>query len=440
MATDNPSSIEPLSLTAVVKRSEEIRSRPKAHLAWLHIHSLDDLRDQRVRFDPSINVVLGKNGVGKTTLLNVLAAALGRDFRSWSTRSFDVEYRFELGEWFWHYRVKNVRDPSRDHDGRAGYRPEVTLRVRFEEIAFEIESDDRELRRTINRSTERFEGVGLLTAFLVAGRAGDPWSNTTMVAMAPCSFDPVLSRFDEGLDTFRAVLAQVADDRPMAFTKQASERHVWRGSRSALGVIGRPSRLVDLDAILEDPTRPVRLSSEQLGISQAFLDALGATELFADLGLPEIRSTDEETSISLSQLAFFMKRANGDVLRHTSWSWGQQRLVAFALYLAEHRSYVVADELVNGMHHEWIELCLREVGDRQCFITSQNPILVDFVSLTSAQQIERAFVLCEVRESKPGRTARTWRNMTEREAQTLFDARSVGLQSTSEIMRFHGWW
>jgi energy-coupling factor transporter ATP-binding protein EcfA2 len=440
LAIESPSSIEPLSLAAVVKRSEEIRSRPKAHLAWLHIHSLDDLRDQRVRFDPSINVVLGKNGVGKTTLLNVLTAALGRDFRAWSTRSFDVEYRFELGEWFWHYRVKNARDPSRDRDGQAGYRPEVTLRVRFEEIEFEIESDDRELRRTIGGETERFKGVGLSTGSLFAIRLDDRWSNTISLAMSACAQDLDSSRFDEGLDTFRAVLAQVGSDRPLTWTGRAREPGAWRGNRSVLGVSGRVIWKTEPNSILDDPTQPVRLSSEALGISQTFLDALGATEVFADLGLPEIRRTEDETSVSLSQLVFWMKRPNGDVLRHTSWSWGQQRLVAFALYLAANRSYVVADELVNGMHHEWIELCLREIGDRQCFITSQNPILVDFVSLTSAQQIERAFVLCELSESKAGRTARTWRNMSEREAQTLFDARSVGLQSTSEIMRFHGWW
>jgi hypothetical protein len=313
--------------------------------------------------------------------------------------------------------------------------------VRFEEIAFEIESDDRELRRTINRSTERFEGVGLSTGSLVVGRLDDRWSNTISLAMSACAHDLDSSRFDEGLDTFRAVLAQVGSDRPLTFQQQTSQPNMWmsNGSSRALSVLVM-LLLLQSDSILKDPTRPVHLSSESLGISQHFLDALGATEVFADLGLPEIRRTDDETSVSLSQLVFWMKRPNGDVLRHTSWSWGQQRLVAFALYLAANRRYVVADELVNGMHHEWIELCLREVGDRQCFITSQNPILVDFVSLTSAQQIERAFVLCEVRESKPGRTARTWRNMTEREAQTLFDARSVGLQSTSEIMRFHGWW
>jgi energy-coupling factor transporter ATP-binding protein EcfA2 len=440
MDMESTSLSEPLSPAAVVERNKAMASGPEARLAWLHVHAFDELRDQRVRFDRGINIVLGKNGVGKTTLLNVLAAALRQDFRAWSTHPFDVEYRFELGEWFWHYRVKNVRDASRDRDGQAGYRPEVELRVRFEDIAFEVESDDRELRRTINGHTERFEGVGLFSLFLVAGRIADPWSNTMMLAMRACRFDIDPSRFDEGLDTFRSVVSEITSDRPLTVTSVRSTPGLRSFNRSLDGVLGRPLWEVSAESALADPTLPARLSGAQLGISQAFLDALGATEVFADLGLPEIRRTEDETSVSFSQLNLWMKRPNGEVLRHTSWSWGQQRLVAFALYLAANHRYVVADELVNGMHHEWIELCLREIGDRQCFITSQNPILVDFVPLTSVQQIERAFVLCDVAERRDGRTARTWRNMNEREAQTLFDARSVGLQSTSEIMRFHGWW
>lgn len=255
------------------------------------------------------------------------------------------------------------------------------------------------------------------------------------MACCPSAFET--ERFDEGIDSFRSIVEGLSAERPFWMSTRGDASI---GNRSALDAIGRALWTIEPQAIADAPTTPVRLSTEQLGISQAFLAALGATEVFADLGLPEIRRTDEETSVTLSQFVLWMKRANGDVLRHTSWSWGQQRLVAFALYLANNKSFVIADELVNGMHHEWIELCLREIGDRQCFITSQNPILVDFVELRSAEQIQRSFTLCSVVEHKPGRTARAWRNMTESEAQTLYEARSVGLQSTSEIMRFHGWW
>lgn len=430
----------PLSLTEVVARHGVIARAEKARLAWLHVHALDDIQEQRIEFDREINVILGKNGVGKTTLLNLLSFVLRWDFSPWNQRSFDVEYQFELGPWFWHVRVKNTRDRALDRDGVAGYRPEVNLHARYEEFELHAASDRSGYQRVINGEERRFESVGLSPFWLFAVRMDDEWANTvsTVSNACPKDLDPV--RLDEGIDAFRLFTSGVSETRPLVLSRQHSDSERWWYNCTASSLLGRMLMSVHPAQVMENPTLPVRLSLEQLGISQPILEALGASDIFADLGLPEVRGSEEETTLTLSQLVFWMKRANGDVLRHTSWSWGQQRLVAFALYLAANKDYVVADELVNGMHHEWIELCLREIGDRQCFLTSQNPILVDYTDLVSVEQIQRAFVLCAVRETKPGQTARTWRNMTEKEAAELWEARTNGFESTSEVMRNRGWW
>jgi hypothetical protein len=221
---------------------------------------------------------------------------------------------------------------------------------------------------------------------------------------------------------------------------RAAHRTLLHGSRCTHLGFGQWIILPEPQVIARTPEEPVRVSSKDLKISRALLDSLGVVSLDASFGRPEVERMGTVTEVRLSSLAFFMKRKNGDILKHTSWSWGQKRLVAFALYLAANPDYVVADELVNGMHHEWIELCLREIGDRQCFFTSQNPILVDFIELRSIEQISSAFVLCDAAEAVDGALVRRLRNLTRDEAQRLWDARTVGLQSTSEIMRFHGWW
>ena len=425
----------PLTADESIERRKSTGDAEKARLAWLHVHALDDVREQRIEFDREINVILGKNGVGKTTLLNLLSFVLRWDFSPWNQRAFDVEYQFELGPWFWHVRVKNMRDRALDRDGVAGYRPEVSLHARYEEFELRAASDRSGYQRVINGDERRFESVGLLLSFLFALHMDDDWANTASAIRDPLGMRMDVTRFDEGLDVFRSIVGWLSADQPLEW--ESVDGASWRGNRALNGFTWgwiRPNEL------LANPDAPVLVGHERLGISQAFLDALGAVDVVANFGVPEVQRSGESTKVSLSSFELRMKRANGDVLRHTSWSWGQQRLVAFALYLAANKDYVVADELVNGMHHEWIELCLREIGDRQCFLTSQNPILVDYTNLVSVQQIQRAFVLCAVRETKPGQTARTWRNMTEREAAELWEARTNGFESTSEVMRNRGWW
>lgn len=430
---------EPLSLSAVVARHERARQSAKARLAWLHIHSLDDIRDQRARFDRGINIILGKNGVGKTTLLEVLARCLSWDFTPWADRVFDVEYRYELGEWFWNVRVKNERNGTRE-DGRPKFRSTIEVHARFEEFELRIEAADRKLRRSINGQLSEFDyEMGLLAGFVVSRRVADPWANALGVIMAPCGAGRNLVRFDEGLDVFRSLVFESGDSREVRMQFEAGEAS-WQADAPSYFGLGSWVSLPRPQEIARAPEDLVRLSSDELKISVAVVESLGVASLDASFGRPEIERKGSITEVRLSSLAFFMKRKNGDILKHTSWSWGQKRLLAFALYLAANPDYVVADELVNGMHHEWIELCLREIADRQCFFTSQNPILVDFIELRSVQQISDAFVLCHAEEASDGGAVRTLRNLTTAEAQRLWDARSVGLQSTSEIMRFNGWW
>ncbi len=446
MTTETPTNADSttLSWAAYVERVQTLSKGPRARLAWLVVHSFDDIREQRIEFDPRINVLLGKNGAGKTTLLEILARVITSDFSSWHQREFDVEYQYELNEWFWRYRVKNTRDPSRDVEGRAGYRPDMSVHAHFEEFDLRAESDGRKCRWSDGVRDETHETVASLRLAFLAIQSGDErgvyWNPRWSLSMIRTGNRNQLGRFDEGLDFFRTLVDGLSSENPFVMT--------IRESRPGAADIWCPQTLqwlllflgLDGSEMLSKPTQSVVFSAEKLKISQAVLDALGAKDVFADLGRPEIVRNGDASTITLSSLALWMERKNGDTVKHPNWSWGQRRLVAFALYLAANLDAVVADELVNGMHHEWIELCLRELGDRQLFVSSQNPILVDLVELHSIEQVRRAFVLCEVVPTETGRTTREWKNLDEKGAEKLFELRSSSLQSTSEIMRFQGWW
>ena len=100
---------------------------------------------------------------------------------------------------------------------------------------------------------------------------------------------------------------------------------------------------------------------------------------------------------------------------------------------------LIADELVNGLHHEWISACLDEIGERQAFLTSQNPLLLDFLRFDSVEQVRRTFILCE-RASNDVGTQLIWRNLTEDEAESFFLAYQTGIQRVSDILLTKGLW
>ena len=49
---------------------------------------------------------------------------------------------------------------------------------------------------------------------------------------------------------------------------------------------------------------------------------------------------------------------DGSVVRHEDLSYGQKRLLAFYYYLAASPVTVIADELVDGLHHLWIDAAI----------------------------------------------------------------------------------
>jgi len=148
---------------------------------------------------------------------------------------------------------------------------------------------------------------------------------------------------------------------------------------------------------------------------------------------------EESESIDFGNIWFDLTRRDRSVINHTVLSYGQKRLLSFYYYLACYPTCVVADELVNGMHHEWIEACLEDLGERQSFLTSQNPLLLDYLEFESAEEVLSSFVLCRS-EVQGDREILHWENMTPEDADGFFSAYQVGIQHVSEILRTRGLW
>lgn len=139
----------------------------------------------------------------------------------------------------------------------------------------------------------------------------------------------------------------------------------------------------------------------------------------------------------LGNLRFYFSHRGGWKISEKMLSYGQKRMLAFMHYLATARSVVIADELVNGLHHRWIRACFEQLGQRQVFLTSQNPLLLDYLSFQSPEEVRSAFVLCRWEK---GPEQMVWENMSPEAAQDFFDSYKVGFQQVGELLQSKGLW
>jgi hypothetical protein len=130
--------------------------------------------------------------------------------------------------------------------------------------------------------------------------------------------------------------------------------------------------------------------------------------------------------------------ADGGFITQDRLSYGQKRLLMFYYYLAANPDIVIADELVNGLHHQWITACIEEIGERQAFLTSQNPLLLDYLAFTSPEQVRKSFVLCTSERVEGQKPEWTWSNMSEEAANEFYSAYQVGIEHVSEILQTQG--
>jgi len=385
-------------------------------------------------FSDGINVLLGQNGTGKTTLLELISMVVRSDFSSLAKEEFAVEYELsvEEGESII-VAVRNERaamDPLPEpfeRGGREAYRASAEV----------LGGADR--RRLCQwdpehglRSGNDTVGLALITSCL------DPaflfsWamtvlgvSNTVATELRQAS---AAQRFDESLDIFRRVIGRdsLGELRMVEKGPVAPNPREWNLL---------PSALLKYVAASYDPQKvDYSFTHDKLDFLATLKDMMGFSSAELRVDVTERRGMN----VRPGNLAFWFGWEDGTFITHDRLSYGQKRLVTFFYYVACNPHILIADELVNGLHHRWITASIEAIGSRQAFLTSQNPLLLDYIPITSVEAVRRSFVLCrgEPREGRPGWI---WENMSQDDARELFSAYEVGVEHVSEILQSRGLW
>ncbi|MEZ4408303.1 MAG: hypothetical protein R3A52_17770 [Polyangiales bacterium] len=417
----------------------------------LKVHEFRDVRrGSELTFSDGVHLALGQNGSGKSTLVELIAAVAAIDFGGpfFTATPFHIEARLELGPITLHVDARREFEPVRLRSVGEKYvdlpprdeadvlvKVEVPgvlqqwLRARSGEALVRYDFDPREDHRP-GEPIRLLGGVNplrLTTSHAISHGATIPhdgglrvhpavWDAWRRVSEQPGTAAP----YDEALGALSSLVG--------------GGLTVVRGDSARVGSPWLPPSL-DFDSKNGEPVE-VDLGRDPLLASA--IRQLGFDSARAYFGPGAHWSVGWRYAAPTVQ---FFHDGRG-VRRHDQLSFGQQRLFSFAWYLACNPDIAVADELVNGLHADWIDWCVDAIGDRQCFLTAQSPLLVDAVRFDSEDQLRKGIIVCEARRADSGAgTEISLRQLDDREAALLTSAyRQSRLDLLSDLLRALDLW
>lgn len=367
-----------------------------------------------LRFHDGLNVVLGQNGTGKTSLLELCAMALSSDFSRLEDEELAIAYDLESPHGMlgidvqvrrdWSYRVR-IEAPDHTDLARLEAGPLGASAI----LPGAVEP-------VVVPNTPPHEPFFLGPALgQLAAYAADP--DRGRIAGIHASARRIVDRFDEALGGFEVMTGNgTADD------------HVTGGRYVAFLQYGDPSAPEQVSLVStavrvpEAVTRhieaePVIVGDEQLILKHWGLPFLertiqlcGFVDAHMTLARQSLRPLPGGVEVRYGDCFFSFTLDDGTVITHRELSYGEKRLLSFLYHLALNDEVVVADDLGNSLSADWIEACVQEIGDRQAFLTSRSPALLDLLPFKAADQIQRSIVRC-TRERRDGRSVMVWENL-----------------------------
>jgi energy-coupling factor transporter ATP-binding protein EcfA2 len=432
-------------------------------LRWLQVNKFRSVKPgTRLTFNPGYNVLLGQNGTGKTTLLNLVAAVMSSKFDELKGTDFDLSYEVAFGENTVTVALRHERQTRSleadfmkamsDRGGlpRFGVLPadgNLQNSVRSAEIRITSAQFSQPLLLSIDGShgKARYENaspdsavefdpppdeVPFWFAILNGWSAWAKSASATQFRSAVLEMLPALSmlnasRFDESLEYF----VQLGDlsvelNQPDQFV---SGFLLWRLLGAEFANLARTQWGADRYVLQED----------QIPFLKKLRQLIDFESAEAVVDLQESNKSADKERARFGNLRFFFTHRGGWKISEKHLSYGQKRMLAFMVYLATTESVAIADELVNGLHHHWIRACIEAMDQRQVFLTSQNPLLLDYLTFESPEEVRSKFILCRWDKDTEHMG---WENMSQEAAEDFFASYKVGFQQVGELLQSKGLW
>ncbi len=423
-------------------------------LKRLKIHRYRNVQPgTELRFSDGYIILLGKNGTGKTTLLEFIASIFAGNFAS-IRDEFDVAFELSTSE-----PVASVTGRlswTRDEHGQFA---SVGVRAAASRMSLSgecvIESDDLHWHVHIgnHRLTIKHLGTGdeivsretstmiggfwLQTLMAIGDRVQDMASLPAFVAkmMHTWFLDSAnLHRFDEARGSFDRLIGKQKLDGSVVIVDKGRASHV----STYHFVPPKLAREVG-ERIQRQDAYSLRFTADELDFLQLASELFGVDGASLSISLQSrdrVPNDPEMHRLTFGDVSFYFDLDKDTTITHEELRYGQKRLLSFLYYAEANPGTIIADELVNGMHHEWIEACMDKIANRQSFLSSQNPLLLDYLEFESREHAQKSFILCDLTADRQ----MVWRNMSDEESRSFYAAYEAGVQHVGSILRTKGLW
>lgn len=405
-------------------------------LKWLEIEQFRTVKPgTRLVFDDGINVLLGKNGTGKTTLLELISALMTGNLGAHQHEEFKIAFEAETDLVRLVVHLANTRERAVNAyswtldadvvvDG-------VLVQVFANPHAAQVVLDTEKLASRIWSPMDVSWMAAL--SFMIGVTAEHVVPDGFLRGLGEVIAGTYSRRFDEALGYFDDYFGARSDVK----SDLLPEAHVGPGvSIEKADKKSNNDPVITAEAEWTNDAIIMRSTHPKSWLHHA-RDLLEVDEITMYVRRTGIELHGDERVIEYGHVDFDFSFADGRLITQRQLSYGQKRVLAFLFYLARVRGPVVADEIVNGMHHDWVEICVQMIREKgqQAFLTSQNPLLLDELEFEDADAVRRTFIIAEVEDGQF-----RWRQLDEDEARRFFLAYETGIQHVGEVLLTEGLW
>jgi hypothetical protein len=409
-------------------------------------------------FSPSRTLAVGRNGTGRTTLLELISRVLCADFSGLIHEEFSLEYELTFPGMKIHVRARNQPRSALEEPAGTPREGAKLLPLRAPEPVPDLEPLLEATLKLGAPSTEvvvRADGSGLFCE--VNGQPGYSrsmhWSVLdrtvwTLIFMGAQYLGPEMKERLKDLLRHTFLLAPPRFDEALGmFTQIGNITYAMEMQGNEVFPLGLMALPTWMPAWLRErvdrgpPPNAFEFSHSELerNFLAKFVTLAGFAAGRLRVEVLEKRTYENGGRLGFGRFGFHFTRQDGTELEQAQLGFGQKRLLSFLYYLDVNEDFVIADELANSLHPRWVEACLREIGVRQAFLTSESPLLLEQVPLGSAEELRASLILCEA-GLQEGREWLVWSNLTAETASKLFEAHRAENLPLGQLLQAHGLW